>query len=48
MYNVYPEKTKQFIEDHVQILSAYAWQASTEKLEKDFKEALKKKRKQKK
>ena len=45
LYNVYPEKTIKFIEENVKYISAHAWQASTEKLEKKLKENLKAKRK---
>lgn len=46
LYNVYPEKTKKFLEKNICQIHAHAWQASTEKLEPDFKTYLKEKRKQ--
>lgn len=45
MYNVYPKKTSTFLEQHAHIVHPHAWQASTEKLDKDFKDKLKAKRK---
>ncbi len=45
MYNVYPKMTLDFIDDHVKDISSVAWVASTEKLPKNTKDRLMKKRK---
>jgi len=46
MYNLYPEKTLKVISKNVGVLPPAAWQAATEKLSKEDKMLLKKKRRE--
>ncbi len=45
IYNLYPEDVKDFLKEYIKDISPHAFQASTEKLDKEFKEELKKLRK---
>lgn len=44
LYHLYPEQTLAWIRSHVSALHPRAWQAATEKLSREEKEELKKKR----
>jgi 3-methyladenine DNA glycosylase AlkD len=47
IYNIYPDKVKAFLKEHVREISPHAWLAATEKLDTKFKNKLLKMRKKK-
>lgn len=44
LFRIYPEEIKQFLQENITQIKSEAWQAASERLDREFKEELKKKR----